>query len=52
MQPKEEQQGWLTFAQNSDTINYVKLAYLLALSFKATCKPNRFAIEVDPETEE
>jgi len=52
MQPKEEQQGWLTFAQNSDTINYVKLAYLLALSVKATCKHNRFAIAVDPETEE
>ena len=52
MQPKEEQQGWLTFAQNSDTINYVKLAYLLALSVKATCKHNRFAVAVDEESQE
>ena len=51
MQPKDEPQGWLTFAQNSETTNYVDLAYLLALSVKATCKHNRFAVVVDPESE-
>lgn len=51
MQPKDEPQGWLTFAQNSETTNYVNLAYLLALSVKTTCKHNRFAIAVDPESE-
>ena len=51
MQPKDEPQGWLTFAQNSETTNYVDLAYLLALSVKATCKHNRFAVVVDEESE-
>ena len=48
MEEKIEQQGWLTFAQNSAETNYVDLAYLLALSIKATCKHNRFAVVVDP----
>ena len=48
---KSEPQGWLTFAQNSAETNYVNLAYLLALSIKATCKHNRFAVVVDPESE-
>ena len=51
MQPKDEAKGWLTFAQNSADTNYVDLAYLLALSIKATCKHNRFAIAVDEESE-
>ena len=51
MEEKVEQQGWLTFAQNSAETNYVNLAYLLALSIKATCKHNRFAVVVDPESE-
>lgn len=51
MEEKVEQQGWLTFAQNSAETNYVDLAYLLALSIKATCKHNRFAVVVDPESE-
>ena len=49
---KSEQQGWLTFAQNSSKTNYLNLAYLLALSIKVTCKHNRFAVVVDPETEQ
>ena len=48
---KIEDKGWLTFAQNSNTVNYVIQAYLLALSIKATCKHNRFAIVVDEESE-
>tara|TARA_R110002126_G_scaffold113155_5_gene251543 strand:- start:1239 stop:2087 length:849 start_codon:yes stop_codon:yes gene_type:complete len=51
MQPKDEAKGWLTFAQNSADTNYVDLAYLLALSIKATCTHNRFAIAVDEESE-
>jgi hypothetical protein len=47
---KLEQQGWLTFAQNSDTVNYVNQAYLLALSIKNTCTINSFAVVVDTES--
>ena len=47
----QEEQGWLTFAQNSDTVDYLKQAYLLALSVKTTCKINSFAVAVDKETE-
>ena len=50
MQSKDEPKGWLTFAQNSADTNYVDLAYLLALSIKATCKHNRFAVVVDDES--
>jgi len=52
MHPKNEAQGWLTFAQNSNDVNYVDMAYLLALSIKATCKHSRFAVAVDPESAE
>ena len=51
MHPKNESQGWLTFAQNSETTNYVDMAYLLALSVKATCKINSFAVAVDKDSE-
>ena len=47
---KVEPQGWLTFAQNSDTVNYVNQAYLLALSIKRTCAINKFAVVVDTES--
>ena len=49
---KVEPQGWLTFAQNSDTVNYVNQAYLLALSIKLTCSINKFAVVVDEESAE
>ena len=47
---KVDPQGWLTFAQNSDTVNYVNQAYLLALSIKRTCAINKFAVVVDTES--
>jgi len=47
---KVEPQGWLTFAQNSDTVNYVNQAYLLALSVKATCTINKFAVVIDHDS--
>jgi hypothetical protein len=51
-QEKVEPQGWLTFAQNSDTVNYVNQAYLLALSIKLTCSINKFAVVVDDASAE
>jgi hypothetical protein len=38
--------GYLTFAINNDEIDYVRLAYLQALSIKATQKINQYAVVV------
>jgi len=46
----KEQQGYVTIAQNSDTVNYLELAYLQALNIKATQRHNRYAVLVDQET--
>jgi len=46
----KEQQGYLTIAQNNSTTDYLKLAYLQALSIKATQKINSFAVMVDSKT--
>jgi hypothetical protein len=46
----KEQQGFVTFAQNTATVDYLRLAYLQALSIKATQKVNRFAVIVDQAT--
>ena len=43
--------GFVTFAQNTDTVDYLRLAYLQALSVKATQKNNKFAVIVDKQTE-
>jgi hypothetical protein len=48
----KEQQGFVTFAQNTDTVNYLELAYLQALNVKATQKNNQYAVIVDTATEE
>jgi len=48
----KEQQGYLTFAQNNSTTNYLELAYLQALSIKATQKINSYAVVVDAKTKE
>jgi len=47
---KTHEQGFVTFAQNSETVNYLEQAYLLALSIKTTCKDNMFACIVDIQT--
>lgn len=52
MSQHKEQQGYLTFARNSDTVNYLELAYAQALNIKATQKYNRYAVVVNPETNE
>ena len=42
--------GFLTFAQNSGTVDYLRLAYLQCQNVKATQKDNLFAVIVDKET--
>lgn len=51
-QPYQAQQGYLTFAIHSDSVDYLELAYLQALNIKATQKINQFAVVVDPQTKE
>ena len=48
----KEQCGFFTIAQNTEDCDYVRLAYLLALSIKATqSKIKSFAVAVDdPDT--
>jgi hypothetical protein len=46
----KEQQGFLTIAANSATVNYLELAYLQALNVKATQTHNSYAVIVDEET--
>jgi len=46
----KEQCGFVCFAQNTDTVDYLKLSYLQALSIKATQKINRYALIVDNKT--
>lgn len=48
----KEQQGFVTFAQNTETVDYLELAYLQALNIKATQKNNRYAVIVDAATKE
>ena len=47
MQPKDIDQGYLTYAQGDQ---YLQCAYLLALSVKLHCKINHFTAVVDIET--
>lgn len=51
MPQHKEQQGFVTFAQNTDSIDYLELAYLQALNIKATQQNNRYAVIVDKVTE-
>ena len=44
--------GYFTFVQNSPTVNYLNIAYLQALSIKATQGINDYAIAVDAKTKE
>jgi hypothetical protein len=48
----KEQQGFVTFAQNTGDINYLELAYAQALNIKATQQHNRYAVIVDSATKE
>ena len=46
----KEQQGFLTVAANSHSVNYLELAYLQALNIKATQTHNSYAVIVDEPT--
>lgn len=46
----KEQQGYVTFAQNTDQVDYLRLAYIQALNIKATQQENRYAVMVDART--
>ena len=46
---KLEQQGFLTFAQNSD-VDYLRLAYVQAMSIKLTMPDAKYAVIVDEAT--
>jgi hypothetical protein len=50
MSQHKEQQGYFTFAQNTDTVDYLHLAYLQALNIKATQRHSKFAVAVDAAT--
>lgn len=52
MSQHKEQQGFVTFAQNTDEVDYLNLAYLQALNIKATQKNNLYAVIVDAATKE
>lgn len=44
--------GYLTFAQNSGSVDYLNMAYAQALSIKATQEINSYAVVVDSATEQ
>lgn len=50
MSQHKEQQGYFTFAQNTDQVDYLHLAYLQALNIKATQRHSKFAVAVDAAT--
>lgn len=52
MPQHKEQQGFVTFAQNTKDIDYLELAYVQALNIKATQQDNRYAVIVDAATKE
>jgi hypothetical protein len=52
MPQHKEQQGFVTFAQNTADIDYLELAYVQALNIKATQKDNRYAVIIDTATRE
>ena len=50
MPQHKEQQGFVTFAQNTDAVDYLELAYLQCLNIKTTQKNNSYAVIVDSAT--
>ena len=46
----QAQQGFFTIAQNSDEVDYLRLAYLQALSIKLTMPGSLYAVAVDKNT--
>ena len=52
MSQHKEQQGFVTFAQNTQDTDYLELAYIQALNIKATQTQNKYAVVVDTATRE
>ena len=52
MNHKQEQMGFVTFAKNTDEVDYLELAYLQCLNVKATQTNNRYCVIVDNKTKE
>lgn len=52
MSQHKEQQGFVTFAQNTPDVDYLELAYVQALNIKATQQDNSYAVIVDAATKE
>lgn len=52
MSQHKEQQGFVTFAQNTQDVDYLELAYLQALNIKETQTENKYAVVVDAATKE
>ena len=50
MSQHQEPQGFLTFAQNTEEVDYLELAYLQCLNVKATQTHNKYAVVVDELT--
>lgn len=48
----KEQQGFLTIAQNTDTVDYLQLAYVQAMSIKLTMPGSKYAVIVDSATKQ
>lgn len=48
--PHQSRQGFLTIAQNSLHVDYLKLAYVQAMSVKLTMPGSEYAVIVDEET--
>ena len=46
----KQQMGFVTFAKNTDDVNYLELAYLQCLNVKATQTNNRYCVIVDNKT--
>ena len=51
LEPHQAQQGFLTIAQNT-TVDYLKLAYVQAMSIKLTMPGSQYAVIVDKKTAE
>lgn len=50
MTPHQAQQGFLTIAQNTEHVDYLKLAYVQAMSIKLTMPGSLYAVIVDEDT--
>ena len=48
--PHQAQQGFMTIAQNTADVDYLRLAYVQAMSIKLTMPDSLYAVAVDKNT--